>query len=270
MPERQAEVQKRSRTVSQTLRKPAPDSDGNDRVPHGPPGQEDWKETSEIRELRGEDVTLGATTLALLTQLAKAKSAEHATRLGRTLLASLGSGADRLQPLVFALTERAVALEHQRRLAGRDELTGVSNRRSFNESLKREVARARRSGRQLSLLMLDLDGLKSINDGLGHPAGDAAIQGVANACLTAVRDTDQVARLGGDEFAVILPDADGDEAATVGERVRRRLAEQPVHGLTLEVSYGHASLTAEQADEQALVAAADRALYRNKRARSGR
>lgn len=214
-------------------------------------------------------VTLGPAQLSLLTQLAKSRSSEAAEQLGRTLLESLSDDDEALRRLVGALSERARAFEHQRRLAGRDELTGVANRRSFNEALRREVSRARRSGRHLSLLMLDVDGLKRINDNGGHAAGDLAIQAVANACVESVRDTDQVARLGGDEFAVLLPDADDEEAASVGERVRRRLSEHPVGTGTLEVSVGHAHLRPAQ-DEQSLLERADRALYRNKRARSAR
>ena len=232
--------------------------------------EHEWAENSEIRELKGQDIVLDATTVSLMVQLARVRTSEEAGRLRLSLIRSLGADGDGAAELVDALHERACALEHQRLLAGRDELTGVSNRRSFNEALKREVARAQRSGRNLSLLMLDLDGLKAINDMHGHPAGDGAIQAVANACVAAVRDTDQVARLGGDEFAVILPEADGDEAASIGERVRRKLAKRPPDGLTIEVSYGHARLGEEVTDEQDLTAAADRALYNNKHARSHR
>lgn len=212
-------------------------------------------------------VSLDPAQLTLLTQLARSRSGDAAAQLGQALLGSLGPQDAELYSLVEALAERARAFDHQRRLAGRDELTGVANRRSFNEALRRETARARRTGRGLSLLMLDLDGLKHINDSHGHAAGDIAIQAVANACLASIRDTDQVARLGGDEFALLLPGAQGEEAATVGERVRRRLSEHPVvAGRPLEVSLGHARLGLGQEDE-GLLERADRALYRNKHAR---
>ena len=228
-----------------------------------------WGETSEIRELREGEVTLGASTLTLLNQLARARSTDEARRLATSLRAADMDIAPEVRSLVDALEERAAVLEQQRRLAGRDELTGVANRRAFNEALRREVARAQRSTKSLSLVMLDLDGLKRINDAYGHPVGDAAIQALANAAVSAVRDGDQVFRLGGDEFAVLLPEAEGNEAAIVGERIRRRLREQPLPGLTVEASFGHAQLQLEAPDEQSLIDQADRALYRNKRARSG-
>lgn len=237
--------------------------------PLAQPLREDWTETSSIRQLREHEVTVGIGTLALLNQLARAHSGDEAKRIADSLRMVAGDGVPEVRNLVDALEDRAVALEQQRRLAGRDELTGIANRRAFNEALRREVARAQRSGKPLSLLMLDVDGLKTINDQHGHPAGDMAIQAVANAALSAVRDGDQVFRLGGDEFAVLLPEAEGTEAAIVGERIRRRLHEQPVDGVDVEVSYGHGRLQADEADEQLLVAAADRALYRNKRARRG-
>ena len=228
-----------------------------------------WGETSEIRELREGEVTLGLSTLTLLNQLARARSADEAQRLASSLRTVALDTAPEVHSLVDALEERAAVLEQQRRLAGRDELTGVANRRVFNESLRREVARAQRSSKPLSLLMLDLDGLKRINDDFGHPLGDAAIQALANAAISAVRDGDQIFRLGGDEFAVLLPEAEGNEAAIVGERIRRRLRDQPLPGLSVEVSFGHAQLQPDTVDEQSLVDQADRALYRNKRARAG-
>ena len=228
-----------------------------------------WGETSEVRELRESEVTLGVSTLTLLNQLARARSADEAQRIATSLRSVAMESAPEVRSLVDALEERATALEQQRRLAGRDELTGVANRRVFNEALRREVARAQRSGKSLSLLMLDLDGLKRINDDFGHPLGDAAIQALANATVAAVRDGDQVFRLGGDEFAVLLPEAEGNEAAIVGERIRRKLREQPLPGLSVEVSFGHARLQPDTLDEQSLVDQADRAMYRNKRARTG-
>jgi len=228
-----------------------------------------WGETSEIRELREGEVTFGLSTLTLLNQLARARSADEAQRLASSLRTVAMDTAPEVHSLVDALEERAAVLEQQRRLAGRDELTGVANRRVFNESLRREVARAQRSNKPLSLLMLDLDGLKRINDDFGHPLGDAAIQALANAAISAVRDGDQIFRLGGDEFAVLLPEAEGNEAAIVGERIRRRLRDQPLPGLSVEVSFGHAQLQPDALDEQSLVEQADRALYRNKRARAG-
>jgi diguanylate cyclase (GGDEF)-like protein len=110
-------------------------------------------------------------------------------------------------------------------LAARDRLTGLYNRRLFEEHLDVAVARAQRSGEELSLLVIDLDGLKRINDLGGHTAGDEALKALAEALTTTTRATDISCRLGGDEFAVILPGSTPSEALAVAERAQRRLAE---------------------------------------------
>ncbi|HEX2505878.1 MAG TPA: sensor domain-containing diguanylate cyclase [Gaiellaceae bacterium] len=110
-------------------------------------------------------------------------------------------------------------------LAARDRLTGLYNRRLFEEHLGVAVARARRTGEELSLLVIDLDGLKRINDLGGHTAGDEALQALAEALTSTTRATDVTCRLGGDEFAVILPGSTPTDALTVAERAQRRLAE---------------------------------------------
>ena len=110
-------------------------------------------------------------------------------------------------------------------LAARDRLTGLYNRRLFEEHLDVAVARARRSGEELSLLVVDLDGLKRINDLGGHTAGDEALQALAEALSTTTRATDVACRLGGDEFAVILPGSTPTDALLVAERAQKRLAE---------------------------------------------
>lgn len=220
-----------------------------------------------MRAVQEPDLSIDPVSLSVINQLARSRSGEEARRLARMLRTERCWLAPAFLTLVDSLEERAIALEQQCRLAGRDELTGVGNRRTYNEALRREVARAQRSNKALSLLMLDVDGLKQINDVHGHPIGDLSIQAVANAALAAVRDGDEVFRLGGDEFAVLLPDAQGNEAAVVGERIRRKLREHPVPEVKIEVSFGHDRLRPDDRDEQVLMANADRALYRNKRAR---
>jgi diguanylate cyclase (GGDEF)-like protein len=110
-------------------------------------------------------------------------------------------------------------------LAARDRLTGLYNRRLFEEHLDVAVARARRTGEELSLLVIDLDGLKRINDLGGHTAGDEALQALAESLTSTTRATDVACRLGGDEFAVILPGSTPTDALAVAERAQRRLAE---------------------------------------------
>jgi diguanylate cyclase (GGDEF)-like protein len=108
-------------------------------------------------------------------------------------------------------------LEH---LAATDELTGVGNRRQFIERIGTEIARAKRSGDPLSLLSLDLDHFKTINDKYGHPAGDSVLCAFVQKCLEAIRPYDVVARVGGEEFMVLLPGATLEAARVIGERLR--------------------------------------------------
>jgi len=119
----------------------------------------------------------------------------------------------------------AMLFEQTRELAMRDQLTGLYNRRAFEERLDEERARSVRSGDPLALLIIDVDGLKTINDAGGHLAGDEALRLAAEALRSSTRQSDLPCRLGGDEFAVILPGADIHAALTVAERAKRRLDE---------------------------------------------
>ncbi|GAA5170435.1 diguanylate cyclase [Viridibacterium curvum] len=158
------------------------------------------------------------------------------------------------------------------RLSSVDGLTGVANRRMFDEAVVREWARGVRHGSQLSLLMCDVDYFKSYNDSLGHQAGDECLRAVAQALASRVRrPTDLVARYGGEEFAVLLPDTDALGAATLAEAMRRdvmlmdaRHPESPMGRVTM--SFGVASLIADRsmAGPSGLIKAADEALYRAK------
>ncbi|HEY0387698.1 MAG TPA: sensor domain-containing diguanylate cyclase [Gaiellales bacterium] len=128
--------------------------------------------------------------------------------------------------VVATSLHNAMLYERARELALRDQLTGLHNRRFFDDHLDEAIARAARSGEGVALLVLDLDGLKAINDVGGHVAGDEALRGAADALRASVRVGDLPCRLGGDEFAVILPAADATAALAVAERARRALAEQ--------------------------------------------
>jgi diguanylate cyclase len=113
-------------------------------------------------------------------------------------------------------------------LSSRDALTGLSNRRSFDLALAREVDRVARSGEPALLLALDIDHFKRINDSHGHAAGDLVLKAVAGALLETVRPMDLVARVGGEEFAIILPNCPSAFGETVAERLRRRVERMPV------------------------------------------
>ena len=157
-------------------------------------------------------------------------------------------------------------LEHRLKvLADRDSLTGLLNRRRFEDDLRRQLARCERHGERAVLAMIDLDGFKAVNDTHGHAAGDAVLRAIGPALAQRVRATETVARLGGDEFAVILLDVDavGAEAAATGlrEAIERAGA---AHGVTASV--GLAPLQAGDTSDAAL-ARADRAMYAVKRGR---
>ncbi|WP_168735257.1 GGDEF domain-containing protein [Pseudothauera rhizosphaerae] len=126
------------------------------------------------------------------------------------------------------VAERTAALElanaRLMELATRDGLTGLHNRRHFFELAERELARARRNGLQLSIVMLDLDYFKLINDSYGHAAGDHALREVAGLFALVLRETDIVGRYGGEEFAMLLPDTSREEARQVAERLRAVVA----------------------------------------------
>jgi diguanylate cyclase (GGDEF)-like protein len=147
-------------------------------------------------------------------------------------------------------------------MASTDELTQLANRRRFTEALRRELGRARRTGLPLSLVLVDVDQLKKVNDTFGHPAGDAAIRHVAGALREGRRDTDVVARFGGEEFALLLPGTDHPGAVKAAERVRVRLSTTLVDMVgQVTASMGVATWPQDGATEERLVWVADQRLY---------
>ena len=157
------------------------------------------------------------------------------------------------------------------RLARFDHLTGLLNRRSFEEELGSALARARRSKASLGLMFLDIDHFKAINDGRGHASGDAVLQEFAKRLLDTVRSTDTVARLGGDEFVVILePLLDGSSAGTIAQKIAATMAEpMDIPGGSLLVTTSMGVGVTDQLDiatVELLLATADAALYAAKNA----
>ena len=153
-----------------------------------------------------------------------------------------------------------------------DGLTGLANRRSFDQALHREWSRSARGGGELGLLMVDIDHFKEYNDTLGHQAGDEALRRVASCIDTAImRPGDTAARYGGEEFAVILPDTDLFGAVDIAERIRASVEAMNLSAATghlgmVTVSVGASAVRAPEADGDParLTAAADRELYRAK------
>jgi diguanylate cyclase (GGDEF)-like protein/PAS domain S-box-containing protein len=161
------------------------------------------------------------------------------------------------------ITEEKAAHMALEQMATRDSLTGLANRRCFDDTLAAEWQRAQRQRLPLSLLMVDVDHFKRYNDVHGHLGGDDCLRRVATAVASEMRANDLVARYGGEEFGVILPNQDLNGAAAVAERIRTRV-ERLRNGIT--VSIGAASMLAESASEPSmLLAVADAALYRAKR-----
>lgn len=166
------------------------------------------------------------------------------------------------------ITERKHMQLELERLATTDSLTGCVNRRQFLDRGAQEVARARRFGQALSLLMFDLDHFKAVNDRHGHAAGDAVLSAVAANVRQELREVDTFARLGGEEFAVLLPEALLSDAKQVAERLRRAVAEADhgVEGLgAVTTSVGVAQLTSDDAGVEDLLHHVDAALYDAKR-----
>ena len=172
------------------------------------------------------------------------------------------------EPAATAL-DNALLLKRVEALSVTDDLTHLYNSRYLNEVLRRETKRASRSRRPLSLLFVDLDGFKSINDSHGHLCGSRALVEAAAVVRGSARETDVVARFGGDEFALVLPDTGGEGAFQVGERIRDRIAEHRFladEGLDIRLtaSVGVATLPDVAAGSDELIHAADMAMYQVK------
>ncbi len=173
-----------------------------------------------------------------------------------------------LAPAALAL-ENAILFQRAEALSVTDDLTRLYNSRYLNLSLRRETKRALRSGRALSLLFIDLDGFKAVNDTHGHLYGSRALVEAAVVIRSCARETDVVARFGGDEFAVVLPETGPDGATMVAQRIRDRIAAHRFLTadrleVRLTASIGVASMPEVAASATELLQAADRAMYRVK------
>ncbi|HEX8832601.1 MAG TPA: GGDEF domain-containing protein [Abditibacteriaceae bacterium] len=146
-------------------------------------------------------------------------------------------------------------------MATLDGLTGIYNRRAFEDMLGSEMRRATRYGLPLSLVILDVDKFKSYNDTYGHPAGDEILKSVAQLLKTRSRATDIPARYGGEEFVIILPATDCEGSQIMTGRMRGYIEEGPWTQRAITASFGIASLTPDISTGAELLALADKALY---------
>ena len=258
-----------------------PDAQKDERIPES--GRNYFMRTllqsTAVFPLLAKDEALGVVSFAShrpqtfsprQVELLEGLTAQVATAVkGIRLYQELAESRQELQRLNEQLREN-MSIQHH--LARTDALTGIPNRRSIDEAIEAEYARAQRYGQTLSVVLADLDHLKTINDASGHGAGDEAIRFAAGVARSTCRQMDMVGRYGGDEYVFLLPNTSSQDAALFAERFRQRLAEIPLSlrgGLPihLTISLGVAQWEAATMDGPAcLVHQADRAMYAAKAA----
>ena len=218
----------------------------------------------------------GHRSLVMLPLIAKGQSIGLVELISKTTVAV---DADRLAFATTMANEAAMALENARlyeearALADRDPLTGFYNHRFLHERFGEEVVRAQRSRQPLSVLMLDVDDFKLVNDTFGHLFGDQVLAWTAEVIKKTLRTSDIAARYGGDEFAILLPDTTADAAGKTAQRIRNAFAEGSFDGglrrpVAVSIAVGAATFPQDGRSATELISVADAALYREKRAKS--
>jgi diguanylate cyclase (GGDEF)-like protein/PAS domain S-box-containing protein len=175
----------------------------------------------------------------------------------------VANGTDTYEVIVEDITKQRALEDHLRYLAASDPLTGLANYRHLIEVLDMEIKRSKRTGREFALLLLDVDGLKRINDQYGHLIGNQALCRVADVLQMCCRDIDSAARFGGDEFAVVLPEVDKEGANSVALRVCANIGNDG-KGPDLSVSVGVAVYPEDGEKIDGLMKAADSMMYASK------
>jgi diguanylate cyclase (GGDEF)-like protein len=259
-------------------------------------------------QIRGRHMPLGSGVSGMVARTGKASGLgrvaaddlalllgpdkRHAA-LTEVLSAPLGSGLDTIGALTFYRPHERPFSEDDARLASAvarqatvaisnarqyeltkqsaltDQLTGLANARYFFMHLEQELSRARRERKPVSLIAIDLNNLKQINDNFGHPQGDRALRILAEVFNRHVRDYDTVVRYAGDEFFIVLPDTNNQKANETAERIKRAVRETAVEILPgrivhLSASFGVATFPGDAKEADGLIAAADRAMYNDK------
>ncbi|HJQ41273.1 MAG TPA: GGDEF domain-containing protein [Thermoanaerobaculia bacterium] len=188
---------------------------------------------------------------------------------GETIGEDAANNVTRYLGAVAQVLSNIYQLTRSRDLAMRDDLTKAYNRRFFETYLDEEIERARRYGSLFSIIFLDLDDLKMVNNLYGHLSGSRTLQEVAKRILGAVRGIDKVVRFGGDEFCVILPQTDGDQAVAVAHRIARAVSASPLRidpeiEVSITASFGIATYPTHAMTKENLIRQADAAMYRVK------
>jgi len=181
---------------------------------------------------------------------------------------------DEIQPLesvadiCAAAIQNANYFERMKQLAYVDGLTGIFNRRYFEMRIAEELERASRFMGRMSVIMVDIDHFKRLNDEFGHLLGDEVLRGVSNILKHQLRKVDMVCRYGGEEFAIVVPETTGSNALVVAEKLRRQIEIHPFPGVPrpVTISCGVADYPIQGSTRDELVAAADSALYQAKQA----
>jgi diguanylate cyclase (GGDEF)-like protein len=248
------------------------DEEGQVRIFTGPPERQEAR-AIELAYLYGEEAAgavHGALGVPLLGRLGRIGwlgvfSRDPKVRFGDDDVRRLEELAERVAPAI----ENARRFREARQLADLDSLTGLHNRRYFYETLGREVDRAQRYQRRLSLVIIDVDGFKEINDRIGHLAGDAVLAEIADRIRQVVRSADIPCRVGGDEFAVIVPEVEGGQARQLVGRIQRAVSAQPIaRAGRVRVSAGVADIQPNDSPTS-LFERGDESLYAAKHAGKG-
>jgi diguanylate cyclase (GGDEF)-like protein len=175
-----------------------------------------------------------------------------------------------ISSIVAPLIENGCSVRQVRQLAKTDALTGIANHRSFHEALNHEMARANRKGSVFSLIFMDIDDFKRVNDSYGHLAGDAVLKDLVMRVLKSIRAVDEFSRYGGEEFAVVLPETAVKGAEVVARRIKNEITAKPFpfdnHEIPYTVSMGIALYNGKHpVEEKVLINEADAAMYEAKR-----
>jgi diguanylate cyclase (GGDEF)-like protein len=218
------------------------------------------KDESVVRSLIIVPLKLGKTVKGIMST--QSYSADAYSQEDKETLELLASHA------VIAL-ENSTLFSEVQELAITDSLTKVNNRRRFFDLAEQEFERSRRYNRPLSLIMLDIDHFKRVNDTYGHAAGDTVLEQLAQLCQKSLREVDVFARYGGEEFVILLPETTSIEAQLTAERIRQLVARTPIEitgdSLTITISFGIVELDKDCKNVEELLDRSDQAMYASKR-----